>query len=69
MKSEALLIGRIFDDRGNRMSPSHARKGGATRTSLSIAGLKATLRSKSQLGTRERRRAHASESRSRGAKT
>src|SRR5215831_12751839 len=25
-KSEALLIGRIFDDRGNRMSPSHARK-------------------------------------------
>src|SRR5246127_1857223 len=27
MKSEA-LIGRIFDDRGNRMSPSHARKGG-----------------------------------------
>jgi site-specific DNA recombinase len=28
MKSEALLIGRIFDDHGNRMSPSHARKGG-----------------------------------------
>jgi site-specific DNA recombinase len=28
MKSEALLIGRIFDDRGNRMTPSHARKGG-----------------------------------------
>jgi site-specific DNA recombinase len=28
MKSEALLIGRIFDDRGNRMSPSHVRKGG-----------------------------------------
>jgi site-specific DNA recombinase len=28
MKSEALLIGRIFDDRGNRMSPSHARKSG-----------------------------------------
>src|SRR5437667_4202174 len=28
MKSEALLIGRIFDDRGNRMSPRHARKGG-----------------------------------------
>ena len=28
MKSEALLIGRIFDDRGNRMSPSHARKRG-----------------------------------------
>ena len=27
-KSEALLTGRIFDDRGNRMSPSHARKGG-----------------------------------------
>jgi site-specific DNA recombinase len=28
MKSEALLTGRIFDDRGNRMSPSHARKRG-----------------------------------------
>ena len=27
-KSEALLTGRIFDDRGNRMSPSHARKRG-----------------------------------------
>jgi DNA invertase Pin-like site-specific DNA recombinase len=26
--SEALLIGKIFDDRGNRMTPSHARKGG-----------------------------------------
>jgi site-specific DNA recombinase len=26
-KSEALLAGRIFDDRGNRMTPSHARKG------------------------------------------
>ncbi len=28
MKSEAMLAGRIFDDRGNRMSPSHARKRG-----------------------------------------
>jgi site-specific DNA recombinase len=28
MKSEALLAGRIFDDHGNRMSPTHARKGG-----------------------------------------
>src|SRR5262245_25204626 len=28
MKSEALLTGRIFDDRGSRMSPSHARKHG-----------------------------------------
>ena len=27
MKSEALLAGRIFDDRGNRMTPSHARRG------------------------------------------
>ena len=25
-RSEALLLGRIFDDRGNRMSPSHVRK-------------------------------------------
>jgi hypothetical protein len=28
MKSEALLAGRIYDDRGNRMTPSHARKRG-----------------------------------------
>jgi hypothetical protein len=27
-KSDALLAGRIFDDRGNRMTPSHARKQG-----------------------------------------
>jgi site-specific DNA recombinase len=27
--SQALLTGRIFDDRGNRMSPSHSRKGAA----------------------------------------
>ena len=27
-KSESLLIGRIYDDRGNRMSPSHVRKQG-----------------------------------------
>ncbi len=27
-KSEALLSGRIFDDRGHRMTPSHARKRG-----------------------------------------
>jgi site-specific DNA recombinase len=27
MQSSALLTGRIFDDRGNRMTPSHARKG------------------------------------------
>src|SRR5450631_2399560 len=26
--SESLMIGRIFDDRGNRMTPSHARKDG-----------------------------------------
>jgi len=28
MQSEALLTGRLFDDRGNRMGPTHARKGG-----------------------------------------
>ena len=26
--SDALLAGKLFDDRGNRMSPSHATKGG-----------------------------------------
>jgi site-specific DNA recombinase len=25
-KSEAMLVGRIFDDRGNPMTPTHARK-------------------------------------------
>ena len=28
MQSESLLIGRIFDDHGNRMRPTHARKNG-----------------------------------------
>src|SRR5258708_35449904 len=28
MNSAALLTGRLFDDRGNRMSPSPVRKGG-----------------------------------------
>ena len=26
--SDALLAGKLFDDRGNRMSPGHAAKGG-----------------------------------------
>jgi hypothetical protein len=30
MASEALLVGRIFDDRGNRMSPSHSGNGAAS---------------------------------------
>lgn len=28
LASQALLVGRIFDDRGNRMTPTHANKGG-----------------------------------------
>jgi site-specific DNA recombinase len=28
-RSEALLVGKIYDDRGHRMSPSHSRKRGA----------------------------------------
>ena len=35
-KSEALLTGRVFDDRGNRMSPSHARKSGVKYRYLSV---------------------------------
>ena len=34
MRSEALLAGRIFDDRGNRMTPSHVRKRGIKYLSL-----------------------------------
>jgi site-specific DNA recombinase len=42
-KSEGLLIGRLFDDRGNRMSPSHARKGNVKyRYYLSAALLQGT---------------------------
>lgn len=42
MTSEALLAGRIFDDRGNRMTPTHARKGGRKyRYDLSAALLQA----------------------------
>ena len=36
MKSEALLAGRIFDDRGNRMTPSHVRKRGHQVPLLSV---------------------------------
>jgi len=43
MQSEAVLAGRIFDDRGNRMSPTHARKGGVKyRYYLSSALLQGT---------------------------
>ena len=43
MKSEALLAGRIFDDRGNRMTPSHARRGNVKyRYYLSSALLQST---------------------------
>jgi hypothetical protein len=42
-KSEGLLIGRLFDDRGNRMSPSHVRKGNVKyRYYLSAALLQGT---------------------------
>jgi site-specific DNA recombinase len=44
--SQALLTGRIFDDRGNRMSPSHARKGNTKyRYYLSTALLNGSLHS------------------------
>jgi hypothetical protein len=43
MKSEALLIGRNYDDRGNRMTPSHTRKGNVRyRYYLSSAVLQGT---------------------------
>ncbi len=43
VRSEALLTGKIFDDHGNRMSPSHARKAGIKyRYYLSSALLKGT---------------------------
>jgi hypothetical protein len=42
-KSEGLLIGRLFDDCGNRMTPSHARKGNVKyRYYLSAALLQGT---------------------------
>jgi site-specific DNA recombinase len=43
MKSEALLTGRIYDDRGNHMTPSHTRKGNVRyRYYLSSAVLQGT---------------------------
>ena len=46
MKSEALLTGLIFDDRGNRMTPSHARRGNVKyRYYLSSALLQGTAES------------------------
>jgi DNA invertase Pin-like site-specific DNA recombinase len=41
--SEALLMGRIFDDRGNRMTPTHSRKNGA-RGALSLLHLTSPCR-------------------------
>jgi site-specific DNA recombinase len=34
--SDALLAGKLFDDRGNRMSPSHAAKGGRGGATMSL---------------------------------
>ena len=46
MQSQALLTGRIYDDRGNRMGPSHARKGNTKYryylSSALLTGTKAT---------------------------
>ena len=48
MRSEALLAGRMFDDRGNRMTPSHVRKRGIKYryylSSTPAPGPRATLR-------------------------
>ena len=44
VKSGALLTGRLYDDRGNRMTPSHARKGNIKyRYYLSSALLQGTV--------------------------
>ena len=61
MQSEALLAGRIFDDRGNRMSPTHVRKGGIKyRYYLSSALLQgAAERAGSVAGCRQRRSMHS----------
>jgi site-specific DNA recombinase len=55
-KSEALLLGRIYDDRGHRMTPSHVRKGGTKyRYYISSALLQGRA---SQAGTVSRIPAH-----------
>src|SRR6266496_2857482 len=49
--SPALLSGRLFDDRGNRMSPSHTNKGGARyRYYVSQAALQNKHRASSSIG-------------------
>ena len=56
MKSEALLAGRIFDDRGNRMSPSHARKRGMNyRYYLSTALIQGRAERAGSMGQSQRR--------------
>ena len=58
-KSEALLLGRIFDDRGHRMTPSHARRRGIKyRYYISSALLQGQPK---QAGTVSRIPAHAIE--------
>ena len=50
-KSESPLIGRIYDDRGNRKSPSHARKQGIRyRYYVSAQGGKAAIASRQGRG-------------------
>ena len=65
-KSEALLTGRIFDDRGNRMSPSHARKRGVKYryyiSSALAAGPGRASRNRST-GSRQPRSRHSSRDR------
>jgi hypothetical protein len=39
--SAAILTGRIFDDRGNRMSPTHANNGSAAHPSAKLEDLPA----------------------------
>jgi site-specific DNA recombinase len=58
LKSEALLIGRIFDDSGNRMSPSHARKAGVKYryylSSALLQGMAGSAGSVRSAGSRDR---------------
>src|SRR4051794_22721766 len=49
-KSEALLLGRIYDDRGHRMTPSHVRKGGI-KYRYYISSPHAMVRSERMVGT------------------
>jgi hypothetical protein len=51
LNSDALLTGKLFDDRGNRMSPTHAAKGAWAMALLCLAGRPARVQARGGIGS------------------